>query len=88
MTMHSKAEPGEIMIGAGCETIAAARHMTAEQLLHLGTRRVVYLKSGTRDDEPAFMLYGADGTALVIVDTVETAIEMVAEHGLSFVAVH
>jgi hypothetical protein len=88
MNMYSKGDPGEIMIGAGSDTIAAARHMTAAQLLLLGTRQVVYLKAGMRDDEPAFMLYGADGTALVMVDTVETAIEMVAEHGLSFVAVH
>jgi hypothetical protein len=34
------------------------------------------------------MLYGADGTPLVMVDTVEAAVEMVAENGLGFVAVH
>jgi hypothetical protein len=34
------------------------------------------------------LLYGADGTRLVTVDTVDTAVEMVAEQGLGFVAVH
>ena len=40
------------------------------------------------DGELAFMLYGADGVPLVTVDTVDAAVEMVAEHGLGFVAVH
>jgi hypothetical protein len=62
--------------------------MTAKQLLQLGARQVVYLKAGIRDGEMAFMLYGGDGTPLAMVDTVESAVEMVAEHGLGFVAVH
>jgi hypothetical protein len=88
MNMHPKSEPGEMMIGAGYQTIAALRQMTAEQLLHLGARQVVYLKAGMHGGEPAFLLYGADGTPLVMVDTVEAAVEMVAEYGLGFVAVH
>ena len=66
----------------------ALRHMTAQQLLYLGTRQVVYLKSGIRDGEPAFMIFGADGTPLEVVDAIESAVEMVAENGLRFVAIH
>jgi hypothetical protein len=88
MNKHPKDEPGAMMIDAGYPTIAAVRRMTAEQLLGLGKRQVVYLKSGMHDGELAFMLYGADGTPLVMVDTVETAVEMATEHGLGFVAVH
>jgi hypothetical protein len=88
MNMHPKGEPSEIMIDAGYETIATLRQMTAEQLLHLGTRQVVYLKAGMHDGELAFILYGADGIPLVMVDTVESAVEMVAERGLAFVAIH
>jgi hypothetical protein len=40
---------------------SALRQITPEQLLHLGTRHVVYLKAGMRDGAMAFMLYGADG---------------------------
>jgi hypothetical protein len=87
-TMPSDAMPSETMIDAGDQTTVALRHITAEQLLHLGTRQVVYLKVGLHDGELAFMLYSADGTPLVMVDTVETAVETAAEHGLSFVAVH
>ena len=76
MNMHPKGEPNEIMIDAGYETIATLRQMTAEQLLHLGTRQVVYLKAGMHDGELAFILYGADGIPLVMVDTVESAVEM------------
>ena len=88
MNVHPVSAPGAIMINAGDETIAALRHMTVEQLLHLGTLQVVYLKSGMRDGEPAFVVYGADGIPLVVVDDVATAVEMVTEHGLGFVTVH
>jgi hypothetical protein len=88
MNMHPIDEPGETMIDAGGQTTVALRQITAEQLLHLGTRQMAYLKSGMRDGEPAFMLYGADGSPLVMVDTGETAVEMAAEHGLDFVAIH
>jgi hypothetical protein len=88
MNMHPIGEPGETMIDAGDQTTVALRHITTEQLLHLGTRQVVYLKVGLHDGELAFMLYSADGTPLVMVDTVETAVQMAAERGLGFVAVH
>jgi hypothetical protein len=62
--------------------------MSAEQLLQLGTREVVYLKAGKRDGEMAFVLYGANGALLMAFDTIEDAVEMVDANGLSFVAVH
>ena len=64
------------------------RQMTPEQLLHLGTRQVVYLRSGACDGELAFMLHGADGAPLVMAGDVETAIEIAVRHGLAFVTVH
>ena len=81
-------ESGRTMIETGDRTIAALRHITAEQLRHLGTRQVVYLKSGLRDGEQAFAVYGADGIPLAVVDDVDTAVAMAAERGFGFVAVH
>ena len=81
-------ESGRTMIETGDRTIAALRHITAEQLWHLGTRQVVYLKAGTRGGEQAFVVFGADGTPLVVADDVETAAAVVAGHGLDFVALH
>ena len=52
MNMHPIDEPDQTMIDAGDQTTAVLRQITAEQLLHLGTRQVVYLKSGMRDGEP------------------------------------
>jgi hypothetical protein len=66
----------------------ALRQMTPEQLLHLGTRQVVYLRSGMCDGEPAFVLHGADGAPLVMAGDVETAVEIAVKHGLAFVTVH
>ncbi|HXA26078.1 MAG TPA: hypothetical protein VNW90_27670 [Acetobacteraceae bacterium] len=64
------------------------RQMTAEQLLHLGTRQVVYLKSGIHDGELAFMLHGADGASLVAFDTIEEAVQTAVENGLRLAAIH
>ena len=61
----------------------ALRAMT-ERLLNLGTRQVAYLKPGMGE----FMIYGADGTPLDTVDAIENAVEMVAQNGLRFVALH
>jgi hypothetical protein len=69
-------------------TAPALRQMTAGQLLYLGTRQVAYLKVGSLDGEPAFLIYGADGAPLEVVDAIETAMEVVAESGLRFVTVH
>jgi hypothetical protein len=74
------------IVAGGCTT-AAMRQMTAEQLLHLGTRQVVYLKSGIRDGELAFMLHGADGASLVAFDTIEEAVQTAVENGLSLAAI-
>ena len=35
-----------------------------------------------------FVLFRADGAPLALTDTVETAVEMAAEHGLAFIAIH
>ena len=40
------------------------------------------------DGERLLVLYGADGVPLVIVDDVNTAAEVAAEHGLRFIAIH
>jgi hypothetical protein len=88
MNMHPMGDPGETLTDSRDQTIAALRHITAEQLRHLGACQVVYLKAGTCDGEQAFAVFGADGTPLVVVDAVEAAVEIVTEHGLSFVAVH
>jgi hypothetical protein len=88
MSVHPLSEPGRTMIGAGDHTTAALRQITHEQLLHLGTRQAVYLRTGIRDGEQAFVLYRADGTPLVVVDDVETAVEMAATHGLGIVTIH
>jgi hypothetical protein len=88
MNMHPLGESGETMIDAADQKTAALRQMSVKQLLHLGTRQVAYLKSGMRNGELLFMVYRADGTPLVMVDAVQTAVEMAAQRGLGFVAVH
>jgi hypothetical protein len=88
MNMHPMGNPGVTLTNSQDQTIAALRHITAEQLRNLGARQVVYLKAGTCDGEEAFVVFGADGTLLVVVDNVDTAVEMVAQHGLDFVTLH
>ncbi len=88
MNMHPMGGRGATLTDARDHDITMLRHITAEQLRHLGTRQVVYLKAGTCDGEQAFGVFGADGTPLVVVDDLETAVAMVAEHGLDFVTLH
>jgi hypothetical protein len=57
-------------------------------LRHLGRRQVVYLKAGTCEDEMVFVIHGADGNPIVMVEDLETAMGMVAAQGLIIVAVH
>jgi len=81
--------PSVIASGNGADRrTAALRQMTAEQLLGLGTHHVVYLRSGTCNGERLLVLYRADGLPLVMVDDVEAAVEIAAEHGLTFISVH
>ena len=88
MNMHPMGDPGETLTDARDQTIATLRHITAEQLRHLGARQVVYLKAGTCAGEQAFVVFGADGTLLVVVDDLEAAAAMVARRGLDFVTLH
>ena len=64
------------------------RQITSEELLHLGTRQIVYLKSGICDGEMALELYGADGAFLETFDSIEDAVQAVDENGLCFASVH
>ncbi len=68
--------------------LAGPRAMTAEQFLQLGARQVMYIKSDTRDGGTLFTLYGANGTPYVTFDAIRVGVELVAELGLSVVAVH
>ena len=52
---------GEMICDTGIQRTAELRQTTAEELLHLGTRQVVYLKAGTCDGEIFFVICGADG---------------------------
>jgi hypothetical protein len=79
---------GEMICDTGDQRTAELRRTTAEQLLHLGARQVVYLKAGTCEDEMVFVIYGADGNPIVMVEDLETAMGMVAEQGRIIVAVH
>ena len=88
MQMHPTAGTSKTRIDAGDRRTAALRHMTAEQFLHFGERHLVYMKSGICDGEMLFVLFAADGAPLVAADDVESALDMAAERGLTFVPVH
>jgi hypothetical protein len=81
-------KPGETI---GCDADPATqdvRHMTRAQLRHLGVPSVVYLRSGMLNGEVAYAIHAADGTPMAVVEDVDTAVELVCEHGMAFAAVH
>lgn len=75
-------------IAGGDPRTTALRQMTPEQLLHLGTRQVAYLRTSICDGQVAFVLFGADGEPLVIAGDIETAVKIAADHGLAFATIH
>jgi hypothetical protein len=88
MDMHPIGEADETGTDAANRRNAALRRISAEQLLCLGARQVVYLTSVMRDGEIVFVLYGADGTPLARVNDIGRAVEIAADRRLEFVAVH
>ena len=68
--------------------LADPRQMTRAQLRRLGMPRLVYLRCGTVDGQPAYAVHAADGTAIAVVDDVAVALELVADNHMTFVAVH
>jgi len=85
ITQTNEYDPGDSDDGT---LIADVRGMTQSQLRRLGVPGIVYLREGIADGETAYAIYAADGTAVAVVDDVELAIELVTEHGLTFVPVH
>ena len=81
-------EPGEAGGHAGDFTRGDPRQMTQAQLRQLGVSMLVYLRSGTRNGQPAFAIHAADGTAMAVVDDIDLAEEIVSEQGMVFVPVH
>lgn len=67
---------------------AALRQITTEQLLHLGKCQIAYLKTGLHDGEPIFILCGADGAPIVMVESVARAAQAAMHLRLELVAVH
>ena len=72
------------------EVIAVSdpRHMTQSELRRLGMPRLVYLRCGTVDGEPAYAIHAADGTPMAVVEDVDIAIELASANDMTFVAVH
>ena len=83
MNIHSTDQAGVAVY-----EMTALRRMTTGQLRRLGTDQVVYVRCARRDREQVLVLYGADGTPLSAVETVDAAFEVAAGHGLAFVTVH
>ena len=70
------------------DSLAEIRGITPSELRELGTSQMVYLRSGSVNGEMAYGIYAADGTVMAVVEDIEVAIELVAERGMTFVAVH
>ena len=67
---------------------SARRDMSAEQLLDLGVRQLVYLRVAMVEGERIFVLYGGDGIPLAAADELEAAVGVAVDRGLEFIAIH
>jgi hypothetical protein len=87
MNLRSSDEPGE-KFKVVPDQQATLRQMSREQFRLLGVCQIAYLKHGTQSGLPVFVAYRADGTALMAVETIDTALEAAVALGLDFVPVH
>jgi hypothetical protein len=68
---------------------ADIRRLTAAQLRMLGLARIAYLTgSQAGDGTNEYVIHGADGGAVAIVEDLDVALDLVDRLGVSLVAVH
>jgi len=65
------------------------RHLTAGQFRLLGLTRIAYLTGLlTGDGSVNYVVRGADGEAVAVVEQLEDALELAIDRGVMLVAVH
>lgn len=64
------------------------RAMTPTDFAALGAQQVAYVKPVMTDDKTAYAIHSADGTLLLVVETMEKAFAVVRQNELEPVAAH
>lgn len=64
------------------------RRLSAQDFLSLGTGHIAYIKPVKVMDRQAFALHAADGTALTLTDTSESAMALASQNDLDTVTLH
>jgi hypothetical protein len=64
------------------------RRISAQDFLSLGTGHIAYIKPVKVLDRQAFALHAADGTALTLTDSNESAMALASQNDLDTVTLH
>ncbi|HUB43411.1 MAG TPA: hypothetical protein VMB73_00370 [Acetobacteraceae bacterium] len=89
MDMMTLARTTEFLPGTDHPVRRRRAELTTSEFLQLGLFRVAYLTDVQDDDGTSnIVIHGADGMAIMTVETVERAAEFANELGLGLVAVH
>lgn len=64
------------------------RSISEQDFLALGTGHIAYIKPIKLMDKNAFALHAADGTALTLTDSSESAAELAEQNDLDTVTLH
>jgi len=64
------------------------RRISAQDFLSLGTGHIAYIKPVKVMDRQAFALHAADGTALTLTDSNESAMALASQNDLDTVTLH
>ncbi len=67
---------------------ALLRAISAQDFLSLGTGHIAYIKPVKVMDRQAFALHAADGTALTLTDSSESAMALASQNDLDTVTLH
>jgi hypothetical protein len=64
------------------------RHISAKEFALLGMQNVAYVKRVTVNDEAAFAIYAADGTAIAVLADRDSAIATIRQNDLEPLSLH
>jgi hypothetical protein len=64
------------------------RHITAEQLFHLGVQNIAYVKTVSGEGEPRYVVHTAEGAELGVFADREVAFAAIRQHDMEPLSLH
>lgn len=64
------------------------KNLSHQDFLNFGLHHIAYIKPVVSDEGPAYAIHAADGTALSVLDSLDSAIHLARHNNLFPVTIH